>query len=212
LIRLLVVSGSPAVRAGLQALLTLEDDLLVLGATSWAGWEGLDLTEAPDVLVLDSDGIELQAVSALADEFPAGHMVFLGLPVDNEQWLESRRGRTWAYLLHDAEEREIAAAVRAVMADLVVIDPGLEASLLLGQRQPAGAVGATTALSAELSPREREVLALIAEGLSNKSIASRLFLSEHTVKFHVASILSKLGASSRTEAIRMGARRGLVTL
>ncbi len=98
----------------------------------------------------------------------------------------------------------------------MTLDPALAAGLLVrplpsgpgGLAAPEGAMGA----EAELTLREGEVLGLVAEGLANKAIARRLGISEHTVKFHVAAILAKLGAGSRTEAVRLGAQRGLVAL
>src|SRR5205823_1424367 len=118
----------------------------------------------------------------------------------------------WAFVLREAESEEIEAAVRAVAAGLIVLDRSL-ASLLTVAPPAARVVDSTDALPGEtLTAREREVLDLMARGLANKNIAARLNISLHTVKFHVASILAKLGASSRTEAVTIGARRGYVVL
>ena len=110
-----------------------------------------------------------------------------------------------AYLTREAGAEELAAAVRAVSQGLAVFSPAL-----LAGRSPSEA---TQAPSPDvLTEREREVLPLLADGLPNKAIALRLGISEHTVKFHVGAILSKLGASSRTEAVVLAARRGLLPL
>jgi DNA-binding NarL/FixJ family response regulator len=116
----------------------------------------------------------------------------------------------WACLRKEADAPEIAGAVRAVAAGLIA----LEAAIV---RQFLAAHTASTPVEAEtsngvLTSREREVLQLMAEGLPNKIIAARLHISQHTVKFHVASILSRLGASSRTEAVTLGVRYGYILL
>ena len=118
----------------------------------------------------------------------------------------------WAYLRRDADSVEIAGAMRAVASGLVALDRTL-IGLLTAPSPPVMSLNVTPLLPGEtLTAREREVLQLMASGLANKQIAGRLSISLHTVKFHVASILAKLSATSRTEAVTQGARRGLVTL
>ena len=125
-------------------------------------------------------------------------------------------GQGWAYLGREASAEKIVAAVRAVASGLVAIDPCAGGYLLSrnGARSTdddlssGGERGATE----EVTAREREVLQLVAVGLPNKHIARRLAISEHTVKFHVAALLAKLGAGSRTEAVHRSARRGLIAL
>ncbi len=209
MVRVLIISNSPAVRTGLQALLAAEEDLTVTAAAP-EGPGSLRPSEPPDVLVVDGEGEDGLETEALLEDFPGARLVLLGTPAAASRWCEAVHGRAWGYLQREAGGPEIATAVRAVAGDLVVLDPTLAGQLVLGVGQAVEVAAVSTA--EELSPREREVLALIAEGLANKSIAARLHLSEHTVKFHVASILGKLGANSRTDAIRLGARRGLVVL
>jgi DNA-binding NarL/FixJ family response regulator len=116
----------------------------------------------------------------------------------------------WAILPRDAPMDELQTTVLAAAHGLVVLPAALAERML---SQPASVQALNPApLDEPLTPREREVLELLAEGLSNKLIARRLQISEHTVKFHVSSIYAKLGASSRTEAVSQGARRGLITL
>jgi DNA-binding NarL/FixJ family response regulator len=113
------------------------------------------------------------------------------------------------FLLADANGDEIAAAVGAVTQGLSVLEPPLGRTLAAAAPFSAAV---DSQLEEDLTAREHEVLALLALGLPNKTIASRLLISEHTVKFHVGSIMTKLGAASRTEAVTTAARRGLLTL
>ncbi len=147
------------------------------------------------------------------DEFAAGLAtirippVLLGPTPWADRFAVALRNRVWGYVSRGADGATLASALRAVSAGLVVIErtiaPGetLSHGLRVGDESPD-----------DLTPREREVLQLVAEGLANKMIAARLAISEHTVKFHVAAILAKLGAASRTEATHTAARRGLIAL
>ena len=209
MVRVLIISNSPAFRTGLQALLAAEEDFTVT-ATPPDGLAGPGASELPDVLVVDGEGGDGLETEGLLEDFPGARLILLGTPAAASRWFEAVHGQAWGYLQREAGGPEIAAAVRAVAGDLVVLDPMLAGQLVSGAGQAVEVAAVSPA--EDLSPREREVLALIAEGLANKGIAARLHLSEHTVKFHVASILGKLGASSRTDAIRLGARRGLVVL
>ena len=116
----------------------------------------------------------------------------------------------WALLLRDAEKGDLIGAIRAAAAGLIVLDRSLASLLIPGVTTPT--IRNSEIPEESLTPREREVLQLMAQGLPNKIIAFRLGISLHTVKFHVASILAKLGAASRTEAVTLGARRGHVLL
>lgn len=113
----------------------------------------------------------------------------------------------------DAGPREVTAALEAVAAGLTVLAPAALSTLRDRTDQARVAAGAPRGAShAPLSPREREILALVAEGLGNKIVAARLGISEHTVKTHVTSIFEKLGAESRAEAVAIGARTGVILL
>ena len=109
----------------------------------------------------------------------------------------------------DVAPAQLLSAVAAVAKGLLVLQPG-EQALAAASTQFRN--GESTELFEPLTPREKEVLQMLAGGLGNKQIAARLKISEHTAKFHVASILGKLGASSRTEAVSLGLRRGLILL
>lgn len=128
----------------------------------------------------------------------------LALARDEDSALDLLRAGALGVLLRDAEGERLVAALRAVATGLGVFEPALLRSLLSARATPPdGPV---------LTPREAEVLRLMAEGLSNKLIADRLKISDHTAKFHVNSILNKLGAETRTEAVVSAARRGLLML
>jgi DNA-binding NarL/FixJ family response regulator len=208
-IRVLIVAAYASVRAGLHALLA--EEFRVVGDVSGSAELERLLPEAgADVVVVDyntADGRQVLETAAAAEvgvvllgEERDGFLMITGLPFPG-----------WAYLLKEAEGPEIAAAVRAVAGGLVALDPGVARDLTSAC---AGANGeAPAAREGEvLTAREREVLQLMAEGLPNKTIAARLNISRHTVKFHVASVLAKLGAASRTEAVTLGARQGFLVL
>ncbi len=113
-----------------------------------------------------------------------------------------------AILPRDSEMDEILPAIQAAYAGLVLLDPEVTQNLAARVRPSNG----FTAAPEDLTPREIEVLRMLAEGLGNREMASRLGISDHTVKFHVSSILDKLGAATRTEAVTLGIRMGLILL
>jgi DNA-binding NarL/FixJ family response regulator len=120
----------------------------------------------------------------------------------------------WGLVSPDAGEAVLQAALRAVAAGLTVLPPAIAPSIvrLDDHVSPDSSDDARLAPVERLTPRERDVLQRLAEGLSNRAIASALGISDHTVKFHLASIFGKLGAATRTEAVRIGLRQGLVTI
>jgi DNA-binding NarL/FixJ family response regulator len=135
--------------------------------------------------------VELPVVALLADESLAA-----------EAWLAGVRG----LLTREADAEALVAALQAVVQGLAAIDPTLAAALLPTRERES------EALVEPLTPREEEVLQLLADGLANRAIALQLGISEHTVKFHVNAILGKLGAQSRTEAVVRATRLGLIIL
>ena len=206
-IRVLVISAYASVRIGLHALISGEPDLAVVGDLS--GSDGLceALEELhPDVLLYDHAGHDgVRVFEAAIGRLP---ILVLG-PQDEARTWTLTAGFGW--LGKSAEPAEIVAAIRAVVVGLVVLDGQALTSLLkdLGDIKQAQQYDAIR--TDHLSVRETEVLQLMAEGLPNKVIAMRLGITPHTVKFHVTSILTKLGASSRTEAVSLGARQGFIT-
>jgi DNA-binding NarL/FixJ family response regulator len=186
-IRVEVESADAVVRAGLEALMSSSPGLsLAVGD--------------PDVLL----------ASAPLDELSAGTpIVLLGEPGWNQQAL---RLGVRAMLPPDAPSAEIVAAVYAAAAGLAAIDPHELEFWIAEPQLPAGASTAPAAEPGPLTPREKEVLVLLAEGAANKNIAWKLHISEHTAKFHVASILAKLNSGTRAEAVAQGIKRGLLLL
>jgi len=199
-IRLLIAAPSAVVRAGLEALAASSPELEVVASLP-------DLSAAEDL----HPDVVLAAVP-LAEIAPPvnGRAPALVLLTNDEQpsWTQDAlRYGVRAVLPRDASQSEILAAVDAAANGLAVLDPR-DLDQLLASTAPAPAVVETSTLTA----RELEVLRMVAEGAANKIIAWKLNISEHTVKFHVASILAKLGASTRTEAVTIGIRKGLVLL
>jgi two-component system nitrate/nitrite response regulator NarL len=215
-VRVLIVADDPLVRAGLAALVSGEPGCLVAGRVT----AGHDLSSAvdtyrPDVILWDLGWNPGPALEELAASAPAGAPLVLLLPDEAyaaEAWSAGARG----LLRRDAAPQTLAAGLAAAAQGLGVLDSAFGAALA-----PAapdyGAGGRARGpgnqpLVEELTPRELEVLRLMAEGLPNKTIASRLGVSEHTIKFHVNAILGKLGVASRTEAVVHATRRGLILL
>ena len=204
-VRVLVVAGDPLARASLVTLLSDRPECVVVGLV-----EGeLDLSSevralSPDVVLWDlgwDPGQAIDHLAGLADEMPP----VLALLPDEAHAEEARIAGLRGLLFRNADSETLISAVLAVARGLVVLDPDLAPAPPTGGR-------AGEPLAEELTPRELEVLNLLAEGLPNKAIARELGISEFTVKFHVNSILGKLGARSRTEAVTRATRLGLILL
>lgn len=205
-IRVLLIASDPLARAGLAALLAEQSTLTVVGqlapevdpAASLAAYQ-------PDVLLWDLGWASSTVREALGPAAAWGKPLLALLPdpeLAAEVWSAGVRG----LLLREIETDALIAALTALVHGLVVIEPTL-----------VDLTRATSAITPmppvePLTPREREVLQHMAEGLANKNIARELAISEHTVKFHVNAILSKLGAQSRTDAVVRATRMGLVLL
>ena len=206
MIRVLIAAPTPALRAGLRALVAT-DELQVAGETATLALLNVDIASV-DVLLLADAALLTDAARILPSD---AHLALLLLAEDGGAATQLRALplRGWGILPLDSSPAELQAALTAVAHGLVVLPQPL-AEQLLSQRGP---VAVPTRDPADpLTAREREVLQLVSQGLSNKLIARELQVSEHTVKFHVSSIFAKLGAASRTDAISRGARQGLITL
>ena len=220
MIRVLVGATSAIVRAGLESLVRESPGTALAGGSSSLATVARQIeTLQPDVLLieLERDSEEgAAALSALGGHSRAGGGPAIVVLADDPQgaWTaEALRSGVRAVLPREATPAEITAALEAAAAGLVALHPDAMDSLLRAQPHRASSEGAMPARPGQaLTPREIEVLGMLAEGLGNKEIAWRLHISEHTVKFHVASILSKLDASSRTEAVTVGFRQGLIML
>ena len=210
-----VVAPAPLARAGLRSMLEdpeMVDGVLVVGEAGSLVGAGPELSEADVVVVVAGDEFVEQTARTVAETVAEeGTQAILLLSEDDRSLpaLRSLAPRGWGVVSPDAPPGEIGAAVAAVARGLVVLPRALSERLLQG---PAVFGGAVEELAESLTAREREVLELLGRGLSNKMIARALHISEHTVKFHVSSIYTKLGASSRAEAVSLGARHGLISL
>jgi DNA-binding NarL/FixJ family response regulator len=194
---IVVVAAYPAARAGLRSLI---EGSGMAGAVVEIAPAALGYLEAiPDVVLAEVEDPAL--VTAIEEAFPGVPVVYL---VQEPGRAAGSRGLPRGFLRRDAEAAEIVAALRAVAAGLTVFDPHFVP--LPVQRREAREHGEA------LTPREHEVLRLLATGIPNKLIARQLGISEHTAKYHVGEILGKLGAASRTEAVTIGVQRGLLPL
>ena len=210
MIRILIADDHPVVRDGLVAILSTQPDFEVVGEAG-DGLETIRQVKAlqPDVLLLDLEMPQLDGVETLqqlqAEGLTIRVIVFTAFDTD-ERILTAVQAGAQGYLLKGAPRQELFNAVRIVHAGGSLLQP-VVASKLLRQvsREPEP-------IADPLTPREQEVLELLAQGLQNKEIASKLVISQRTVKFHVSAILSKLNAGNRTEAVTIAVQKGLITL
>ncbi len=208
MIRVLVKASSAIVRAGLESLLGAHRGFHLVPYS--AGSEATDdASEAgPDVLVVEAETLsDTSAREALDWASDGAPVILLVRDASSDAVAEALQAGVKAVLPNVLTAPELAAAIEAAAQGLIVLDDASLKSLL----RPLDARPHVTADEPveTLTPREIEVLRLLASGLGNKEVASRLEISEHTAKFHVASIMGKLGAGSRTEAVTLGIRQGL---
>lgn len=223
MIHLAVVTPIPAVRVGLQALLsaapapagraaanevdkTIQVVYEAASLEEFANYAPIDNT---DVLLVTAEAVSLPALRhALADHENSLALLLLADTPQAASGLPSLPLRAWGILPLDSSAEELLAAISALYEGLLVGAPNLLQPAF--SRALLSSVEESDALTEPLTERESQVLQLLARGLANKQIAAALGISEHTVKFHVSSIYTKLGASNRTEAVRSGVQRGLV--
>ncbi|TAM67662.1 MAG: response regulator transcription factor [Microbacteriaceae bacterium] len=205
MIRLLLADDHPVVRAGLRALFGLEQDMTVVGEAATAR-DAVTLAgiDHPDVVLMDLQfGGDLQGAEATrlirAEPDPPHVLILTNYDTDADILGAVEAGAS-GYLLKDAPPDELVAAVRATAAGASALAPAIQDRLVMRVQSPEG----------RLSPREREVLALVADGASNREIGEQLFLSEATVKSHLVHIFTKLGAASRTSAVAKARGLGLI--
>lgn len=202
-------------QAGLESILRSHPDFSVVGSASNAVSLLKQVEELqPDVVLLEWLGEENESVWEILQTLSTGlssPAIVVLTDAEDEAWAtEALKSGVRAILPRKASTDEMIAAVVAAATGLIVLHPDLVEDLLPQNEPPASAVP-TSSMQA-LTPREIEVLGMLALGLGNKTIAKQLGISEHTIKFHVSSIFSKLNASSRTEAVTLGARLGLIML
>lgn len=195
-----MIAASPMVRAGLEALVRADSRFPLVPATNQNG-SGL----RSDVVLAES---ELGSVARILTAAAGTPIVLITDDLSRSDLHRLLQAGVRAVLQRDATQEEIIAAIEAVAAGLTALAPE-QMDLLL---PAADNEESEPWVHEALTSREAEVLAMLAEGASNKEIAAQLSISEHTAKFHVSSILSKLGASTRTEAVSRGVRQGLIVI
>jgi DNA-binding NarL/FixJ family response regulator len=206
MIRVLIAAPTPALRAGLRALVAT-GELVIAGETATLALLDVDIATV-DVLLLADEALLADAARIIPADTRLA-LLLLTSDVNASTQLRALPLAGWGILPLDSSPAELQAALTAVAHGLVALPLPLTEQLL-GRRGPLTVP--THDQPDPLTAREREVLQLVSQGLSNKLIARELQVSEHTVKFHVSSIFAKLGAASRTDAISRGARQGLITL
>jgi NarL family two-component system response regulator LiaR len=210
-IRILIADDHAVVRFGLRALLASEPDMEVVGeAADGVGAVAQARALLPDVLLLDllmpaKHGVRV--IEELAETSPQVRILVLTTFVDDEQVFPALRAGAVGYLLKESRPDELLQAIRDVAAGKSSLHPTIARRVIQGLAQPPPASG-----TQELTGREKEILALVAQGRSNKAIAARLSLSERTVRSHVSRILAKLQLGSRTQATLYALRTGLAQL
>lgn len=212
--RVLIVEDHTIVREGLHLLLRRNRQIAIVGEAA-TGREALELAAAlqPDVILMDIrlpdiDGLEVtQRIKA---DHPNIAVIMLTMHDDEEYVIGAVRAGAAGYLLKDVSPTDLAKAIQTVCEGGTIIEPSLLRKTL-GTLAPSGSVRAEQ-LAEEvelLTPREKEVLGVLVEGMTNREIGQALFISEQTVKTHVSAIIQKLGASDRTQAAVIALRQGL---
>ena len=206
--RILIADDHPIVVDGLRAVLSTQPDFAVIGTAS-NGEEALHKVRAlqPDVLLLDLEMPRMDGVETLrrltSDKIAVHTIIFTAFDTD-DRIIDAVRAGAQGYLLKGAPREELFNAIRIVQAGGSLLQPVVASKLLSRLHQ------SNTPDPNALTARETEVLHWLAQGLPNKEIAAQLVITERTVKFHVSSLMSKLGASNRTEAVAVATQRGLL--
>jgi DNA-binding NarL/FixJ family response regulator len=216
-IRVLIADDQRVVREGLAMVLGLLPDVEVVGSAS-DGDEAVALAAdlLPDIVLMDlrmprCDGVE--ATRLLRDRVPQTTVVVLTTYADDRSVIDALRAGARGYLTKDAGGAEIRDALKQVLDNHAVIDPAVQHHVVdaIATRSPTQARRSLSPLPAGLTPREAEVLSLIAAGMSNREIAEHLVVSEGTVKSHINHLLAKIDARDRAQAVTFAYQRGLAS-
>jgi len=210
-IRVVICDDQEVIREGLRAIVGIAPGLEVVGvAADGVDVVGLVERTQPDVVLMDLNMpvvTGVQATAILREKFPAVKVLVL-TTYDADEWIfDAIRAGASGYLLKDAARAELIAAIEGTAAGKTHVDPDVAGKLFAEMARPA--VSRDTTLAGALSDRERDVLRLLATGLSNAEIAGQLFLSEGTIRNYVSAIFEKLGVSDRTRAALIAVRHGL---
>jgi len=209
--RVLLADDHTLFRKGVRKMLEAEEDMLVVGEAS-TGREALEQAQntMPDVILMDirmPDMSGIEATRSIHRKMPHIGIIFVTMFRDDESVFRGLQAGGRGYILKDSEPETMLRAIRAVAHGESLLGPGIAQKVL---RQFAALPGRQTPLVDDLTPREREVLTLIAQGRSNKEIALDLSITEKTVKNHINNIFSKLHVYDRTQAMLYAIRKGLV--
>jgi NarL family two-component system response regulator YdfI len=211
-VRVVVAATSTLRRSALESIIRENHEFALVGSVPGL----IGITEKvrgvhADVVLIDLPHPDVQFASIAASLEKSGAAVLALVDGPNANWItRALRAGVRSLLAREASPTEIAAAIQSSSTGMILLDP--EIARELTATAPADRSDSVPDIVEDLTPREVEVLRMMAEGLGNKEIASRLGISDHTVKFHISSILAKMGAASRTEAVTMGIRMGLILL
>ena len=216
-INILITDDQTLMREGLRTILELESDFLIAGMAA-NGQEAVEFCQEnpPDVVLMDirmpkMDGVE--ATRRITSAHPSVKIIILTTFLEDELIVQGLKAGAKTYLLKDLPSEKLAESIRAIYRGDIFMQPEIASRLIdraAGQQPYEEAKENDTALVEPLTRRELDILALMAEGLSNNIIASRLHLSEGTVKNHISSIYGKLGISDRTQAVLFALKHRLI--
>ena len=203
-IRVMSVDDHPLMHEGIAALVNNQPDMMLVGEASSVSESAQKFRECePDVVLMDlrlADGSGIDAMSSILNEWPEARIVILTMVEGDADIRRALKGGARGYMLKSMPPKELLGVIRNVHAGKKHIHPQIASQLAEYFAEDAP------------SSREIEVLSLVAEGLRNREIAERLFISEETVKVHIRHLMEKLGANDRTQAVAIGVRRGIIQL
>ncbi len=218
-IRVVVADDHPVVREGFSAIVDLEDDIQVVGQAA-DGLEAVRLAHQlrPDVVLMDLvmpqlDGVK--AIEEIRESLPGTHVLILTTYADDEYILAGIQAGARGYLLKDALPEELVRAIRIVARGGSLLQPAVAAKVmdkltaLMGGEEKGGLAGTAEDIP-QLTARELEILGLLAAGARNRDLAEKLYISERTVKVHIANLMDKLEARTRSEAVARAIKLGLL--